>query len=214
MRVDVMSLTYVGHRASHVVAVFQDGIAGLDVLERDLVAERYRVKRFELDRLVGFHDPARHLLAGLDALDHHNANRVGLVVDNEMCRHSVFSLMFAVDVTTWLRAGLPVAGRRHARTSAEPARMSLEQAPGPLANLALPARVIRPEAGAERGGVGLIEGHSLLGQPAFEFGVKRLGICSLQAYELGGVALDNILHLGGYSVPELQVGDQIEAGPD
>ena len=51
-------------------------VAGLDVLQRDLVADRDVLLRLELERLVGLVDDAQHVGAGLHALDHDDADGV------------------------------------------------------------------------------------------------------------------------------------------
>src|SRR5512139_320882 len=68
-------------------AVLDDRVAGLDALDRQLVADRDVRLRVELDHLVLVHDPAVEAGAGLQALHHHNTHAVALVMDDEVDRH-------------------------------------------------------------------------------------------------------------------------------
>src|SRR5215469_5175992 len=83
-----------GDRAADVVTVLQHGVAFLDVLERDLVTERYGVERLEPDGLVGLHDPAGQRLVRRDILYHNDADGVGLVVHDKMRRHRSSPIAF------------------------------------------------------------------------------------------------------------------------
>src|SRR3954468_12767839 len=65
-------------------AVLDDGVAGLVVAQRNLVADGNVVLRLDLDFLVLVHDPADKRLAGLDALHYDDAYAVALVVHDEM----------------------------------------------------------------------------------------------------------------------------------
>src|SRR3989338_7005031 len=78
--VGVLAQLDVGDRLADVETVLDDGVALLDVAQRRLVADRNVVDGFHLDRGIIFHDPADHLLAGLDAFDHGHADRVLLVM--------------------------------------------------------------------------------------------------------------------------------------
>jgi hypothetical protein len=73
--------------AADVMAVFENGVAGVDLFKRDFVAERNRVERFDGDGLVGLHDPAGELLAGLGIFDDHHADGIGFAVNNEVSFH-------------------------------------------------------------------------------------------------------------------------------
>ena len=78
-----------GDRLDHlgdVMSVFEDRLALLDVLERDLVAQRHSVDGSEIDRAVALHHPAGQGLARLHVLDDDHADIVGLVVHDEMRR--------------------------------------------------------------------------------------------------------------------------------
>ena len=87
MCVHVAALADMSDGAADVVAIFQNGVAGVDVAERDFVAERHGVKGLQRDGLVGLHDPARQVLPGAHVFDDHHADCIVLVVDNELCSH-------------------------------------------------------------------------------------------------------------------------------
>src|SRR5262245_11384909 len=74
-------------------AVLDHAVAGLVILERDLVPDRDIALRLDLDVLVVFHDPAGELLACLDAFDDDDADAVAFFVDNEMNHRGV--ILFA-----------------------------------------------------------------------------------------------------------------------
>lgn len=76
-----------GDGAADVVAVFENGVAGVDFFQGDFMAERNGVERFERDGFVGLHDPAGEILAGPGVFDDHHADGVGFVVNNEMSFH-------------------------------------------------------------------------------------------------------------------------------
>src|ERR1041385_422281 len=84
MHVQVLALADGLHHLADVDAVFDDRIADLVVLERELVADGDITLRYHLYVLVVFHDPALERLAGLDALHHHDADAVAFLVDHEM----------------------------------------------------------------------------------------------------------------------------------
>jgi hypothetical protein len=79
------------HRAADVHAVLDDRLALLDGPDRQLVADRDVRLRVELDHLVLVHDPAGELRAGPQALHDHHADRIALVVDDEVDRHRAAS---------------------------------------------------------------------------------------------------------------------------
>ena len=88
MNVHVAALADVGDSAADVMAVFQNGVTGLDVAESDFVTEWHGVESLELYGLVSLHDPACQLLAGAHVLHHNHADCIGFVVHNELRSHS------------------------------------------------------------------------------------------------------------------------------
>src|SRR3954462_15418698 len=84
MHVNVLAFADVGDRLADVLAVFPHGVAVLDVGKRDLVADRNSHLRLEPERGIVGGDHARHRRAGLEALDHDNADRILLVVHEEL----------------------------------------------------------------------------------------------------------------------------------
>src|SRR6476659_1167812 len=84
--VDVRVLAHLDrrHDAADVRAVLHDGRILGHRLDGELVADGDVRHRLHLDLLVLVHDPAGELLPGLHALDHHDADRVVLVVNHEM----------------------------------------------------------------------------------------------------------------------------------
>src|SRR5688572_25425701 len=65
-------------------AVLDHAVAGLMVLQRDLVTDRDIALGGYLDVLVVFHDPAAQRLAGLNTFDHDDADTVAFLVNHEM----------------------------------------------------------------------------------------------------------------------------------
>ena len=80
---------YRRNRAADIVAVLQHRVAGIDRVQSDLVAERNGIERLQRYGLVGFHDPACQLLAGLRIFDHHHPDGVGFVVNNKVRWHAL-----------------------------------------------------------------------------------------------------------------------------
>jgi len=72
------------HHLADVDAVLDHRVAGLVVLQRQLVADRDVALRRHPDLLVVFHDPADQLLARLHALDHDDADAIALLMHDEM----------------------------------------------------------------------------------------------------------------------------------
>src|SRR5256885_874508 len=98
--------------------------------------------------------------------------------------------------------------------SAELADLALEQAPGGGPELALPALVeTAAELGAESRDVRGVEDHAARGELIAELAVQVVGVGALQGDVLLHVALHDLLHVPGQRVPELQVGEQVEARP-
>ena len=85
--VQVLAGADVLDRAADIHAVLDDGVARPDRPDRQLVADRDVRPGVELDHLVLVHDPAIQACAGLQALHHHHAHTVALVMDDEMDRH-------------------------------------------------------------------------------------------------------------------------------
>src|SRR4051812_14975992 len=73
-----------GDRLADVHAVLDDGRPARERADGQLVADRNVVLRVDRQVLVLVHDPAVELLPGLDALHHHYAHGIVLVVDHEM----------------------------------------------------------------------------------------------------------------------------------
>ena len=82
--VDVVALLGVGDNASDVLAVLDDGVALLEVLQRHLVADRNVVIGLGLGRRIGLGDDAHHLGAALQALDDDDAHVVLWAVHEEL----------------------------------------------------------------------------------------------------------------------------------
>ena len=76
MCMGVMALADVGNSLADVMAVLENRIALADVAKRDLVTERDGVQGLDGQGFIGFHQPARKLLSGLDPLNHDNANAI------------------------------------------------------------------------------------------------------------------------------------------
>ena len=84
MHVDVLALGDVGDRLADVLAVFDHGVARLDVVERDLVADRHVHLRRQLkDELLAVTTPTS-CRAGLQSFDHDDADGVLLVVHQKL----------------------------------------------------------------------------------------------------------------------------------
>ncbi len=96
LRFDVMDVQMLAlaDRLDHLAdvdAVLDHRVAGLVVLERDLVADRdVALRRHHREVLVVFHDPAGERLAGLHAFDHDDADAIAFFVDNEMNHGALF----------------------------------------------------------------------------------------------------------------------------
>src|SRR5690349_2093649 len=89
LRLDVVHMRVLAgldrsHRAADVDAVFDDGIADVYILQRDLVAERDVLGAAERDRAVLIEDEAGQLLSRFDALDHHDGHGIAGVMQNTM----------------------------------------------------------------------------------------------------------------------------------
>jgi hypothetical protein len=66
------------------VPVLDDRVAALDVLQRDLVADRNVLLGLDRDGAILVHDPAGQVLAGFDTLDDDHGDSVLRVVQYEM----------------------------------------------------------------------------------------------------------------------------------
>src|SRR5215510_2747986 len=84
VHVRVLADLDVGHSLADVEPVLDDGVALIDGLRGDLVADGDVRERLDLDGRVVLHHPADELLAGLDALDDGYADAVLLVVNEKM----------------------------------------------------------------------------------------------------------------------------------
>src|SRR5882757_8146867 len=71
-------------RAADIDAVLDHGVVLLQRFDGELVADRNVGDRLDLDLLVLVHDPADHVLALLNTLDHDDAHGVALVVHHEV----------------------------------------------------------------------------------------------------------------------------------
>ena len=80
MDVDVLALGDIGDRSADVLAVFDDGVALLDVGERDLVADRHVHLGAELERGIVRRHHAQHVGAAFKALDGNHADGVFFLV--------------------------------------------------------------------------------------------------------------------------------------
>ncbi len=89
MNVHMAAFGDIGHDAAYVVAILQDGVADFQIAKSDFVAERNSIERLEVDGLIGFHNPAGNFFAGLHVLDNDDANRVGFVMNDEICSYAI-----------------------------------------------------------------------------------------------------------------------------
>ncbi len=82
--VDVLARLGAAGHAADVLAVLDDGIALFQILERDLVADRYVVLGGDMDRRVVLGDDAEHLGSGLEVFDDDDADVVLGAMDQEL----------------------------------------------------------------------------------------------------------------------------------
>src|SRR5207302_8746961 len=96
--------------------------------------------------------------------------------------------------------------------SGQLAALALDQAPGGRPELALPALVeAAAELRAEGRDVRGDEDHAARGELVAELAVQVVGVGALHRDVLLHVTLHDLLHVPGQRVPELQVGEQVEA---
>jgi hypothetical protein len=86
MNVDVLALLDVGDGLADVVAVFDDRVALLDVIKRNLVSDGHVHLRLQLEGGIVGRDDAQHVGARGQSFDHDNAHRVFCIV-NQQLRH-------------------------------------------------------------------------------------------------------------------------------
>jgi len=82
--VDVLARRNVGHGLADVLAVLPDRVARLDVLERDLVADRDVVLRLQPEIGIVVRDDAEHVGSGLEAFHHDDSDRVLPIMYEEL----------------------------------------------------------------------------------------------------------------------------------
>jgi hypothetical protein len=82
--VDVPALGDVGDDLADVLAVLDGGVARLEVLQRDLVADGHIGAGGQAEGGIVMGDAAQHVGAGGQALDHDDADIVGLVMDQQV----------------------------------------------------------------------------------------------------------------------------------
>src|SRR5690242_21619145 len=87
MNVHVAALADVCNGATNIMAIFQNSFTGLDVPERNFVAQWNWVESFQGDGLVGLHDPARKVLTRTHVFHHHNTDCIGFVVHDKLRSH-------------------------------------------------------------------------------------------------------------------------------
>ena len=81
---DMAALFDGGDAFADVMSVFDDGVAGLDRRQRDLVADGDGFQALHPDGLVALHDPAGQHLALLDPFDDDDADGIFLLMNKEM----------------------------------------------------------------------------------------------------------------------------------
>jgi hypothetical protein len=77
-------LGHVGDDLADVLAVFDGGVALLQVLQRDLVADRHIALGGQAEGGIVVGDAAQHVGAGGQALDHDDPDIVGLFMDEKV----------------------------------------------------------------------------------------------------------------------------------